>query len=126
MPLDREFATALVAKLRERAEQYERLGLGPLELMSDWGQEVSGCGTVGCIAGEGLLLLGLDPMDRPSSLVREKLGRDSYGLFFQAYWPEPFRSRYDAEAATAASEARLMAEVLEHWIANYKEPADAA
>lgn len=81
------------------------------------------CGTVCCIGGWAIVLSGEDDSDlRAAKRLLDldgKFDRDSSEvsrLFHVQFWPESFRSDYEA-AKTPAAKARIAVARIEHFIA---------
>jgi hypothetical protein len=94
------------------------------ELMSFFDQETD-CGTVGCIAGEALLLCGLHPSDfSTEAIVRRAVefigtehedAEDRSSAFFMCYWPADLRKQYE-QATTLGEERAAMIARLERLL----------
>lgn len=73
------------------------------------------CGTVGCIAGWANYLEGRSRGGMQDAARSLGLGEEWQWLFFLAYWPENFCTRY-VNAKTATTRAEVTAERIEHFI----------
>lgn len=117
-----EFATELVAHMRERAKYLPKQPETSCRIMSDWSSEPRGkpfCGTVGCISGEATILAFkkslIEELSNDAYMYGERwLGNGAKVLFQVHDWPDNFRVAHrKLEPGDWPGEMLLMADVLE-------------